>query len=231
VTVADTLEGSEAARRMPLTRERIIAAAIEAADRRGVEAVSMRRLGQDLGVEAMALYRHVRNKDDLLDGVLDEIVGQLLASPAASPPDGAWKDAMRAQVMTARGVMLRHPWARRVLEDRGTARPTIIAYVNGLLGIMVEGGFSMDLAHHALHVLGSRIFGFSQDLLDDTNGEPGAEMDPILAGAMATLYPHVAALARSVSHDGALGPCDDDVEFAFALDLMLDGLEQRRAGS
>ncbi|HYO43884.1 MAG TPA: TetR/AcrR family transcriptional regulator C-terminal domain-containing protein [Candidatus Limnocylindrales bacterium] len=227
--MADTQADTETGRRTQLTRDRVIAAAVDAADRGGVEAIRMRRLGQDLGVEAMALYRHVRNKDDLLDGVLDEIVGQLLANPGATEPGAGWKDAMRAQVMAARQVMLRHPWARRVLEDRGTARPVTIAYVNALLAIMVEGGFSMDLAHHALHVLGSRTFGFSQDLLDDTPAEPGRAVDPILAEAMATRYPYVAALAQSVSHDGALGPCDDDAEFAFGFELILDGLEQRRS--
>ena len=229
MTVADTDAPTEAARRAPLTRDRVIAAAVEAADRGGVEAISMRRLGQDLGVEAMALYRHVRNKDDLLDGVLDEIVGQLVASPVAREPATFWTDALRARVMAARGVMLRHPWARRVLEDRGTARPAIIAYVDALLGIMVDGGLSMDLAHHALHVMGSRIYGFSQDLLDDAPVEPGIATDPILADAMAARYPYVAALARSVSHDGVLGPCDDDVEFVFGLELILDGLERLRA--
>lgn len=228
--MANTGPGTEGERRAPLTRDRVIAAAVDAADRGGVEAISMRRLGQDLGVEAMALYRHVRNKDDLLDGVLDEIVGQLLATtvPPVSERVG-WQDALRAQVMAARAVMLRHPWARRVVEDRGTDRPAIIAYVNAVLGIMVEGGFSLDLAHHALHVLGSRVFGFSQDLLDDTPAEPATAIDPILADAMAARYPYAAALARSVSHDGVLGPCDDDLEFAFGLDLILEGLERRRA--
>ena len=219
---------TEAQRRTPLTRERVLGAAVEAADRGGVEAISMRRLGQDLGVEAMALYRHVRSKDDLLDGVVEEIVGQILVRTVEPAPGAGWKDAMRAQVMAARRVMLRHPWARRVLEDRGTTGPAILGYVDALLAIMLEGGFSLDLAHHALHVLGSRIFGFSQDLLEDSGSEPPPEVDPIRAGAMAVLYPHVTALAQSVSHEGVLGPCDDDVEFAFGLDLILDGLERRR---
>jgi hypothetical protein len=115
-----------------------------------------------------------------------------------------------------------------VLEDRGTDRPATIAYGDSLLAIMVEGGFSLDLAHHALHVLGGRVFGFSQDLLDDTPAPSGAAVDPVVLEMMAARYPYAAALARSVRHDGALGPCDDDAELAFGLELIFEGLERRR---
>ncbi len=211
--------------RIPLTRERVLLAAVELADRDGLEGLSMRRLGQELGVEAMALYRHVRDKDDLLDGVLEVIVGQI----ERPRPAKAWKVALRRQVMEARRVMLRHPWARQVLEERGTTGPTILAYIERILAILHDGGFSLDLAHHSMHVLGSRIFGFSQDLLEDSSDEPSGAADPIMAGAMAAQFPRITELATSVSHEGVLGACDDDVEFAFGLDLILDGLERRRA--
>jgi AcrR family transcriptional regulator len=212
-------------RRTPLTRERVLQAAVDLADRGGNEALSMRKLGQALGVDAMALYRHVRGKDDLLDGLVEVIVGQI-----ERPSPGAdWKTNLRQQAMAARAVMLRHPWARRVLEERGTGGPACLAYIESVLATLHDGGFSIELAHHALHVLSSRIFGFTQDLFE----EPGpADPPPDEAAMIRALagYPRVVELAMAASHDGVLGPCDDDVEFAFGLDLTLDGLERVRAG-
>jgi AcrR family transcriptional regulator len=223
--VPTSAEANAAGRRAPLTRERVLLAAVELADRGGIAALSMRRLGQDLGVEAMALYRHVRDKDDLLDGVVDLLVGQI----GRPGPGGAWGTRLRAQLMAARRIMLIHPWARRVLEDRGTTGPAMLSHVDSILGILSDGGFSLDLAHHALHVLGSRIYGFERDMLGDSGQEPGPEPDAAAIAAMAVRYPNAAALAEAASHGGALGPCDDDVEFAFGLDLVLEGLERRRA--
>jgi AcrR family transcriptional regulator len=201
--------------------------AIDVADRDGAEGLSMRRLGQELGVDAMALYRHVRSKDDLLDGIVDVLVGQI----ERVDPSDDWKGSLRDQVMIARRLMLRHPWARQVIEERGTAGVAMIGYVETVLTILREGGFSLDLAHHSLHVLGSRILGFSQDLFEDSPSEPPPpEAAEALARVIAT-HPNVAELAGSVSHDGVLGACDDDVEFAFGLDLILDGLERRRAAA
>jgi AcrR family transcriptional regulator len=213
-------------RRAPLTRDRVLQAAVELADRGGNEALSMRKLGQELGVDAMALYRHVRGKDDLLDGLADVIVSQI----ERPTPGGDWKTSLRQQAMAARSVMLRHPWARRVLEERGTGGPACLAYIESILATLHDGGFSIELAHHALHVLSSRIFGFTQDLFE----EPGpADPPPDEAAMIRALagYPRVVELAMAASHDGVLGACDDDVEFAFGLDLTLDGLERVRAGS
>jgi AcrR family transcriptional regulator len=213
-------------RRTPLTRERVLQAAVDLADRGGNEALSMRKLGLELGVDAMALYRHVRSKDDLLDGLVEVIVGQIeRPSPVAS-----WKTHLRQQAMAARAVMLSHPWARKVLEERGTGGPACLAYVESVLATLHDGGFSIELAHHALHVLSSRIFGFTQDLFE----EPGpADPPPDEAAMIRALagYPRVVELAMAASHEGVLGPCDDDVEFAFGLDLTLDGLERVRAGA
>ena len=214
------------ARRPPLTRERVLQVAVELADRGGIEALSMRKLGQELGVDAMALYRHVRNKDDLLDGLVEVIVGQV-EHPQGN---GDWKATLRQRALAARRVMLRHPWARRVLEERGTGGPATLAYIESILATLRDGGFSIELAHHALHVLSSRIFGFSQDLFEE-----GTTTDPTPDEAAAQLrmlapYPRVIELAQAASHEGVLGPCDDDVEFAFGLDLTLDGLEGVLAG-
>ena len=213
-----------AERRAPLTRERVLLTAIDLADRGGIDALSMRKLGQELGVEAMALYRHVRDKTDLLDGVVEVIVGEI----ERTAPGDDWKADLRAQAMAARRVMLRHPWARRALEDRGTTGPATLAYLEAVLAILHAGGFSIDLAHHSMHLLGSRIFGFSQDLFEEGGDEAAAEADPIVMGAMAERFPRITELAQAASHEGVLGRCDDDVEFAFGLDLILDGLERLR---
>lgn len=220
-----TRETATTERRTPLTRERVLAVAVGLADRAGIESLSMRKLGQELGVDAMALYRHVRHKDDLLDGIVEMIVGEI-ERPA---PNADWKTALREQAMAARRVMLRHPWARRVLEERATGGPAFLAYVESVLATLLDGGFSIDLAHHSLHVLGSRIFGFNQDVFEDSGEpDPSPEAAAMLARALAA-YPRITELAGSVSHDGVLGKCDDDFEFTFGLDLILAGLERHRA--
>jgi AcrR family transcriptional regulator len=213
-----------AATRAPLSRARILEAAVVAADEGGLEGLSMRRLGQALGVDPMALYRHVRDKDDLLDGLRDVVLDEI---PVVEPePD--WRAAMRRLTLGAREVMRRHPWAPRLLEDRAQG-PSIIAYVDVVLGIFHAGGLSTALAHHALHVLGSRVVGFTQDLFEDA-GDPEADPEAAAAFArsIATIHPHVARLAVAVSHEGGLGGCDSDEEFLFGLDLLLDGLERLR---
>ncbi|MEW5990234.1 MAG: TetR/AcrR family transcriptional regulator [Chloroflexota bacterium] len=206
-----------------LTRARIVEAAIEMADAEGIAGLSMRKLGQVLGVDPMSLYNHVRDKDDLLDGMADAIVGEV--GPAAE--GGPWKADLRATVMTARQTMLRHPWAAAVLESRATPGEATMRYMEGVLGALRRGGFSVSLAHHGLHVLGSRVFGFSQDLFDDKaepNPDPAAMAS--LAESWATAFPNIAELALAVRHEGGLGGCDDDVEFEFGLDLILDGMER-----
>jgi AcrR family transcriptional regulator len=216
--------GAETEPRTPLNRERVLRAAINLADRGGFEALSMRKLGQELGVDAMALYRHVRGKDDLLDGVRDLIVGEI----ERPVPGEDWKATLRELAMAARRVMLRHPWARQVLEERGTSGPTALAHIEAVLGALQAGGFSIEVAHHALHVLDSRVFGFNQALFEETGpADPPPEMQAAMIQALAG-YPRIAELAQSVSHEGVLGRCDDDVEFAFGLDLILDGLERLR---
>ena len=193
--------------------------AVALADEGGIDAVSMRKLGQRLGVEAMALYRHVRDKEDLLDGLADVVLREI----EPTPPDPDWRTGLRNQVLAARAVMVRHPWAPGVLVERGTAGPAALDRIEAVLATLFGAGFSEDLAHHALHVLSSRIFGFNQDLFDDSprGREPGP-MPP------ADRYPNVGRMAQAASHEGGLGYCDDDVEFAFGLDLILDGLERLR---
>lgn len=211
-------------RREPLTRGRVVDAAIDLADREGIEAVSMRKLGLVLGVEAMSLYTHVQGKDDLLDAMADAIV----ATIPDGTIDGDWQVRLRQMILGARSTLLRHRWAARVIEARTSPGPATIRYMDTVAGIMLAGGLGADLAHHSLHVLGSRVLGFSQDLFDDK-----ADVDPAATAAMARdlskMFPSVGAIALAASHEGGLGGCDDDVEFAFALDLILQGLERRHA--
>ena len=124
----------------------------------------MRRLGTELGVEAMSLYNHVANKEDVLDGMVDVI----LAEMESGPGDGEWKSALRTRILSARRAMLRHPWASAVIVSRRQASHAMMAYMDGVAGILLKGGFSVDLLHHGMHVLGSRVLGFSQELFDDS---------------------------------------------------------------
>ncbi len=212
-------------RRIPLNRARVLHAAVDLADREGIESVSMRRLGQDLGIEAMSLYTHVRGKEDLLDGMVDIVVGEIPIE--VDGPD--WRATLRRQVLDARSVMLRHRWAARVIETRTAPGPANLAYMEAVTGIVLAGGFTVDLCHHAMHVLGSRVLGFSQDLYDDA-GVPDPETAAAWATQLASVYPNIGALAMTASHEDGIGGCDDDYEFAFGLDLILDGLERRRVG-
>ena len=151
------------------------------------------------------------------------VVGEIEPTPAGT----TWKAALREQVDggPARCSAIRGRGA--CSRSAARAAPAVIAQIERVLAILLDGGFSLELAHHALHVLDSRIFGFSQDLFDDTGRpQPSPEEAAALASAMAVRYPHVTELAGSVSHEGVLGRCDDDVEFAFGLDLILDGLER-----
>ena len=193
--------------------------AIELADKDGIDSISMRKLAQELGVEAMSLYTHVRNKEDLLDGMVDAVIGQIPISA-----DGAgWKASLRQMALAARSVILRHPWAARTIETRSAPGPAALRYINAVLGIFREGGFSIAQAHHGLHILGSRALGFTQDLFDDS-GDLDPETAAGLADALGATHPYVVEMALAVTHSGALGACDDDAEFEFALDLILDGL-------
>jgi AcrR family transcriptional regulator len=214
----------ESDERRPLTRTRVLQTAVGLADREGIDSVSMRRLGQELGVEAMSLYTHIRGKEDLLDGMVDVVVGEIPIDTAGRD----WRTTLRRMILDARAVMLRHRWAARVIETRSAPGLATLAYMEAATGVVRDGGFTIDLTHHAMHVLGSRVFGFNQDLYDD----PGAPDPAVAAGFAAQLagaYPNVAAIAMAASHEDGLGGCDDDYEFAFGLDLILDGLERRRA--
>jgi len=224
-----------AARREPLSRERVLRAAVELADEGGIEATSMRRLGQAVGVEAMSLYNHVGNKDDLLDGMAELVLEELLDEAGrAELPDPArdWQGALRARVLIARTVMLRHRWMPALLETRTTLSPAATRWFDEVLGTLRAGGFSYDLGHHALHALGSRALGFTQELFDPGPGGGDEASDELMA-TLAPQIPHLVGMLSEIAHDDGvdltLGWCDDQTEFEFGLDVLLDGLERRRA--
>ena len=211
----------------------MLRAAIEVADSSGIESLTMRRLAEELGAEAMSLYYYVASKEDLLDGVADAVVAEINDVVAAidAPAAGAsWKAAVRRRILAAREVLLRHRWAPRVLETRTSASLAVLSYYDGLLRLMRDGGFSYDLIHHALHALGSRALGFSQELIDPSAGA-GDEQAAAALESMASQIPHLVAMLMEVAHDdpdSTLGWCDDQTEFEFGLDLILDGLDKMR---
>jgi AcrR family transcriptional regulator len=219
--MAQQLDGE---RRIRLNRDRVLEVAVRLADVIGIEALSMRRLAEELAVVPMALYKHVANKEELLDGMVEAIIGEI--DPPVDGPD--WKPAARSRILSARSALQRHPWARRVIETRTTKTPAVLDYMNSFTGIFLAGGLSVDLTHHVMHALGGRMWGFTQELFEDA---PGAQQSPPDDAAMqyfSQRYPNIVAIATSAPHDAgsviAQG-CDDQFEFEFALDLLLNGFE------
>src|SRR5438874_4813697 len=143
--------------RIPLSRDRVLRAALELADRTGVEAVTMRRLGDELGCEAMSLYRHVANKDDLLNGMLDLV----LAEWQLPEGGGDWAEAVRTSARSVHDALRRHPWAARLLMTGTGLRPARIRYMESLLGRLRDAGLDADTTYHFYHLLDGHIFGFT----------------------------------------------------------------------
>jgi AcrR family transcriptional regulator len=216
--------------RTPLSRERVLEGAVALADERGLDALSMRNLAETLDVEAMSLYYHVANKEALLDGVAEVIITEIVEAAAAVPPEGDWKQTLRNRFLAARQVMLRHKWAARVFETRSTMSPTLLHYYHEILETWRKAGFSYDLAHHAMHAMGSRALGFTQELFEPTPGSDDDEVNEEMMAQMAAELPYLVEMLSEISHDdpeSTIGWCDDQTEFEFGLDILLDGLEKR----
>lgn len=206
--------------RAPLGRAAVVAAAIALADRDGLEAASMRRVAEALGVTPMALYKHVADRDALVDEMLDTVVAQIPAPPMGDP----WKQAVRARILASRAALSAHPWAQGAVETRTTAGPAVLAHMNALMAALFDGGLSADLVHHAMHALSTRMWGFTRDVLPTpTLPDDPSDRAEALAAYAAT-YPAIVRMATTAPHAGA--GCDDDAEFTFALDLLLDGIER-----
>jgi AcrR family transcriptional regulator len=227
-------ETMEPVKRERVTRERVLVAALDVADTDGIAAVTMRAVADQLGVEAMALYRHVADKDALLDGLVDAVVAEINEACGALPALQAdWRARVRRRILTARTVVLRHRWAPELIATRGTLGPGLLEYFDRLCGEMVSGGCSIDLVHRAMHALGSRALGFSPELfIPGSAAADNADVNMQEMAAFAEHYPNIIALANEMMrHDDetTVGWCDDQTEFEFGLDLILDGLEARRA--
>lgn len=209
--------------RIPLSRERVLVAAVAFADEHGIASLSMRKLGEVLGVEAMSLYNHVANKDQLLDGMVDLVFGEI-----DLPAGGAdWKTAMRERAQSARQALRRHPWAIALMSTRLSPGPATLRHHDGVIGNLRAGGFSFSLAAHAFSALDSYIYGFAlQEAtlpLGDTEEETAEVAQVMMAQVPADEYPHLTEF--TLEH--VLQPgYDYGDEFGFGLDLILDGLEK-----
>jgi AcrR family transcriptional regulator len=212
--------------RLPLSRERILQAALSLADEHGIEALTMRRLGNELGFEAMSLYNHVANKDDLLNGILDLV----LAEGEPPSPAGDWDAAIRASAVSVEHALRRHPWAAKLVMSPDRVRPARLRYMDTLLGRLREAGFSADTTYHAYHVLDAHIFGFA--LWQNSHSYPSEVVSDIVATFERMIpkdeYPYLHEHARQHLTDG---PHQKVSAFELGLDLILEGLAKTRERS
>lgn len=207
--------------RPPLNRDRILAAAVEIADERGAGAVTMRAVASKLGVEAMSLYNHVANKDDILDGMVGLVVDQI-----DLPQDvDHWREAMRRRAISAHEVFGRHPWLPLLLDSRESSGPSGLRYFDWVLGKLLEAGFSMDESSRAFSLLDSYIYGFGIEQFNfsgENDSTPEERAEAVLAYIPAETYPY---LHRMASHAMRAG-YDAEADFNFGLEIILDGLER-----
>jgi AcrR family transcriptional regulator len=208
--------------RIPLTRDLVLQAAVALADESGSESLSMRKLGEAVGVEAMSLYHHVANKEDLLDGMIDMVFAEI----DLPSRDQDWKTATRRRAVSARQVLSRHGWAIGFMESRSSPGPATLRHHDAVLGCLRDAGFSIELAAHAFSVLDSYIYGFAlqeRSLPFHTPEETAELAQDILAGFPPDTYPHLAELTtQHVLRPGY----DHGNEFDYGLDLILDGLQR-----
>jgi AcrR family transcriptional regulator len=201
----------------------VLRAAVALADRGGIDTLTMRNLGHELGVEAMSLYNHVANKNDLIDGIVDLVYGEI-----APPSDQmGWKTAMRQRGISVREALMRHPWATSLMHARTNPGPANLRHHDSLLGTLRMAGFTLVMAAHAISVIDSYIYGFALQQASMPLQTPRqlAKVGEEMLGQMAGDYPHLAEMIT----DHALQPgYDYSDEFEFGLDLILDGLEQLR---
>ena len=211
-----------ASRRSPLGQERILRAAIKLADRQGLEALSMRKLATALKVEAMSLYNHVANKDELLDGMVDQIIGEI----ALPERGGDWKTAMRARAVSALAVMTAHPWAPMLVVSRMNVGPNMLRYIDATLGTLRDAGLSWHETDRAWNTMDNYIYGFTLQQQNfpvnpDDYASAAAGYLPMLPVERYPYMHEITSRLADGSHDGTL-------DFGFGLELILDGLERLR---
>jgi AcrR family transcriptional regulator len=210
--------------RAPLRRERVLRGALVLADTGGIEALSMRRLGQELGVEAMSLYKHVANKEDLIDGLVDLVFSEI-ALPSGRVD---WKAAMRERACSAHDALLRHPWATSLMQARTKPGLATLHHHDAVLGSLRQAGFPLVMAAHAVSVLDGYIYGFTLQQINIPLQSPeqvAAVGETILRQLPADVYPYLVEMISKHALQPGYAYAD---EFAFGLDLILDGLERLR---
>lgn len=213
--------------RAPLNRERVLRAALVLADREGIESLTMRKIGQELQVEAMSLYNHIANKDDILDGLVDLVFSEIAVTTDRSD----WKMAMRLRAISTRDVLLRHPWATSLMQARTKPGPATLRHHDAVIGSLREAGFTIDMAAHAFSVMDGYIYGFAlqQVNLPYHTSEEGTEVaENILQKLPADEYPH---LTEMITEHAMKPGYDYAEEFEFGLDLILDGIERLRVAA
>jgi AcrR family transcriptional regulator len=210
-------------KRAPLSRERVLQAALSLADADGLAALTMRALGQRLGVEAMSLYKHVAHKDDLLDGLVDEVMGEIDV-PAPGTP---WRAALLQRSTSARAVFLRHRWAATLIESRLSPGPRRLRHHDAVLGALRAGGFSVAQAYAAFLTVDSYVYGFvlQEAAFPVHERDRGVVVEQLAPAIDPKLYPHIAEMMAFVAERSGKDPeRAADVDFAFGLELILDAL-------
>lgn len=219
-------------RRGRLSRNSVVIEAIALADADGLDALSMRALAARLAVVPMALYKHVSDKEDLIGRMVDHVVAGYPdpAAPAAPAAEPSWRARVRSRVMHAHAAALAHPWLGRAIDTRRRRTETVLAHMNAVAGDFIEGGVSPDLAHYAMHALGNRIWGYSLEAFADADAPTPADAErPDVVGYMTERFPHVVTIARDAMRRNPSGSCEQQTEFEFTLDLLLDAVERLHA--
>ena len=207
---------------LPLSRDRVLQAALQLADEGGIESLSMRKLAQVLGVKAMSLYNHVANKNDIIEGIVDRVMGEIELPDF----DADWKSAMRRRAISAHQVLLRHPWAAIAIMSGVNVGPAALRYVDATLGCLREAGFSWEMADHAWNVMDSHIYGFTLQALNFPfeEDEYAVVATEFVAMIPPEDYPHLNGLTQEVIAKRYNGIHN----FEFGLDLLLNGLDPLR---
>ena len=211
---------SDSSPRSPLTPRRVLEAAVELADTEGLDALTMRRIGAALDVEAMSLYKHVANKDAILDGIVELVIEEM----EIAPPEMVWKDAMTLRAHSAREVLSRHSWAIGLLGARGLNGPSARRYLNDSLGSLRAAGFTIEDAAHTLWALDSYVFGHVTQEASTSISRSDGNTDPVASESESMLpaeFPHVGDL---LEHARRSAFTYDD-EFDLGLGILVDGLE------
>ncbi len=210
-------------KRSPLSRERIVATAIDYVDEHGIEALSMRHLGKAMGVEAMSLYNHVAGKDELLDRMADVMAEEMTQSAGSAQSSCGWRDALRGRAHAFRAVCARHPWAGLLLDTRLNASPTRLSYYDSMLGVLLASGFDPQQAVRAFLVMDSYLYGFEVQLrasraTQASNDEMATRLNRELPDG---IYPNLKRVSTFVADNGY----DQETDFDAGFELILNAIE------